>query len=380
MTINVSPDPRLQFFGNDGKPLVGGKLYTYAAGTTTLLATYTDWYGTTPNTNPIILDSRGEASVWLGTARYKFVLKDANDVEVYTQDNLIMSPGADGAGAYGTWPIDISGNAATATTATSVTGGFVKSIIAGSGIAVDHATGDVTVSLSGGGGNVTSITSAVPGFSFTGTNAVTMNGPAPGAAGNHMVSNGTNWVSQATPTPGAQNFQWFFTSSTWTVPAGVSQIYVVVYGGGGGNAGGAPGSSGTIGKGSYNVTPGTTYTITIGAGGYGANPGSGAGSAGSTSSFGSLITCPGGQSGGGGFVGPATASTSNAQVVGPSSISTCIVATNIVFGNTQNTGATTAPPIVASFNSSPGAGGYAGPDGGSPAAGGTGGAVYLQWV
>ena len=195
MTINVSPDPRLQFFGNDGKPLVGGKLYTYAAGTTTLLATYTDWYGTTPNTNPIILDSRGEASVWLGTARYKFVLKDANDVEVYTQDNLIMSPGADGAGSYGTWPIDITGAAGT------VTGGVVNSIIAGSGIAVDHATGNVTVSLAGSGTAVTSITSAVPGFSFTGTNAVTMNGPAPGANGNIMTSNGSAWVSSVVSTP-----------------------------------------------------------------------------------------------------------------------------------------------------------------------------------
>ena len=41
MVANISPDPRLQFFANDGSPLVGGKLYTYAAGTTTPLATYT---------------------------------------------------------------------------------------------------------------------------------------------------------------------------------------------------------------------------------------------------------------------------------------------------------------------------------------------------
>ena len=108
-----------------------------------------------------------------------------------------MSPGADGAGAYGTWPIDISGNAATATTATSVTGGFVKSIIAGSGITVDHATGDVTVSVSGGGGAVTSITSAVPGFSFSGTDALTFNGPLPATLGNVLTSDGSNWISSA---------------------------------------------------------------------------------------------------------------------------------------------------------------------------------------
>ena len=384
MTINVSPDPRLQFFGNDGKPLVGGKLYTYAAGTTTLLATYTDWYGTTPQTNPIILDSRGEASVWLGTARYKFVLKDANDVEVYTQDNLIMSPGADGAGAYGTWPIDISGNAATATTATSVTGGFVKSIIAGSGIAVDHATGDVTVSLSGGGSNVTSITSAVPGFSFAGTNAITFNGPAPGAAGHHMVSDGTNWVSQAVTPPGAQNFQWFFSSGSWTVPAGASQILVAVWAGGAGNGGGGTGGSGTSGQGIYNVTPGTVYTVTIGSGGYGKNIGAGSGTDGSPSSFGSLITCAGGSASGGSPT--ASITTSVIQTVGPSNTSIWVLpilsysSVIIRWGSTQNASGGTAAPIAASFNSFPGVGGGQLQSDTSLGWGGTGGAVYIQWV
>jgi len=119
MVASISPDPRLQFFANDGSPLVGGKLYTYAAGTTTPLATYTTYTGATANTNPIILDSRGEASVWLGQGRYKFVLKTANDVEIWTQDNLIMSPGADGSGAYGTWTIDVSPSTVIATGATT---------------------------------------------------------------------------------------------------------------------------------------------------------------------------------------------------------------------------------------------------------------------
>jgi hypothetical protein len=214
MTINVSPDPRLQFFGNDGKPLVGGKLYTYAAGTTTLLATYIDWYGVTPNTNPIILDSRGEASVWLGTARYKFVLKDANDVEIYTQDNLIMSPGADGAGAYGTWPIDISGNAATATTASTaayattagsagtVTGGYVQSVTAGTNITIGGTATNPVINAASAGGTVTSVSgSGSYGFSLTGgpiTGSGTLNvtPPTPGTSGNVLTSNGTNWVSQ----------------------------------------------------------------------------------------------------------------------------------------------------------------------------------------
>ena len=86
---SLSPTPKLQFFGTDGLPLVGGKLYTYAAGTTTPLATYVDATGTTTNTNPVILDSNGECDVWLSnTLNYKYVLKDADDVLMYTVDYI----------------------------------------------------------------------------------------------------------------------------------------------------------------------------------------------------------------------------------------------------------------------------------------------------
>lgn len=88
MSANLSAVPKLQFFDNNGNPLVAGKLYTYAAGTTTPLATYTDASAVTPNTNPVILDSRGEANVWLTAESYKFVLKDASDVTIWTVDNV----------------------------------------------------------------------------------------------------------------------------------------------------------------------------------------------------------------------------------------------------------------------------------------------------
>lgn len=84
---SLSPAPKLQFFGTDGLPLVGGKLYTYAAGTTTPLATYTDNTQTNQNTNPVILDSAGQASVWLAnTVTYKYTLTDADDVSLFTVD------------------------------------------------------------------------------------------------------------------------------------------------------------------------------------------------------------------------------------------------------------------------------------------------------
>ena len=84
----IAPQPKLQFFDANGDPLVGGKLYSYIAGTTTPQATYTDESGSTTNTNPVVLDSRGEASVWFGTGVYKLALKTAADVDVWTVDNI----------------------------------------------------------------------------------------------------------------------------------------------------------------------------------------------------------------------------------------------------------------------------------------------------
>ena len=87
MTSNATP-PKLQFLDSNGAPLVGGKLYTYAAGTTTPQTSYTDFGGVTANANPVILDSRGEASVWLDTALYKMALYDSDNVLIWTVDNL----------------------------------------------------------------------------------------------------------------------------------------------------------------------------------------------------------------------------------------------------------------------------------------------------
>lgn len=84
---SLSPPPKLQFFGSDGLPLVGGKLYTYAAGTSTPLATYTDFTEATQNTNPVILDSTGQANVWVPeTTTYKYILKTSAEVTLYTVD------------------------------------------------------------------------------------------------------------------------------------------------------------------------------------------------------------------------------------------------------------------------------------------------------
>ena len=86
---SLTPTPKQQIFGSDGLPLVGGKIYTYSAGTTTPLATYTDAGGLTANTNPIILNSLGQANIWLASASsYKFSVYTSADVLLYTVDNI----------------------------------------------------------------------------------------------------------------------------------------------------------------------------------------------------------------------------------------------------------------------------------------------------
>ena len=88
---SLTPTPKQQFFNSNGTPLVAGKVYTYAGGTTTPITTYTDQTGGTANTNPIILDSRGMANIWLQpTIAYKFVITDADDVLQYTTDNILV--------------------------------------------------------------------------------------------------------------------------------------------------------------------------------------------------------------------------------------------------------------------------------------------------
>ena len=95
--VALMPFTKSQFFGNTGAPLAGGCLFTYAAGTTTPQATFTDFTGSFMNTNPVILDSAGRANVWLGTSAYKFVLSSvggtncASGTQQWTEDGIQVS-------------------------------------------------------------------------------------------------------------------------------------------------------------------------------------------------------------------------------------------------------------------------------------------------
>ena len=80
-----------QFFDDNGVPLAGGLIYTYQAGSSTPLVTYTDNGGTVANANPIVLDASGRTpqEIWLLTGySYKFVLQNADSVLIQTLDNI----------------------------------------------------------------------------------------------------------------------------------------------------------------------------------------------------------------------------------------------------------------------------------------------------
>ena len=102
MAVNLSPvgGVAAQFFDNNGVILSGGKLYTYLAGTTTPVASYTTSAGNVARTNPIILDAAGRVAgggeIWITVGiTYKFVLTDSNDVLIGTYDNVQSSQSTD---------------------------------------------------------------------------------------------------------------------------------------------------------------------------------------------------------------------------------------------------------------------------------------------
>ena len=99
MTLVPLFDLTQQFNNKSGAILVGGKLYVYYVGRTTLATTWADEDAHAQNTNPILLDSNGRATVFVDDSySYTLVVCDRNGAELFSQD---ITPGSTG-GAGGT--------------------------------------------------------------------------------------------------------------------------------------------------------------------------------------------------------------------------------------------------------------------------------------
>jgi hypothetical protein len=96
----IMPLPRFTGFDANGNPVAGGQLFTFIAGTSTPVATYSDVGLTVAHANPIILNSAGrpsngtsELGIYLTPgSSYKFVLQTATGATVWTQDNVAAVP------------------------------------------------------------------------------------------------------------------------------------------------------------------------------------------------------------------------------------------------------------------------------------------------
>jgi len=215
----------------------------------------------------------------------------------------IVSDGAraDGQGATGTWPISVTGNAATATTAVTATTA-TNAITANS--ALTAAALSATLVPSSGGTGLTS----------------------PGTTGNVLTSTGSAWSSAPIPTQpfGLGGIKVFTSNGTFTIPANKSVVKVSIAGAGGGGGGAAVSAVGNGFNGGgggagmtiifylSNLTGGNTISVTAGAGGTGGTNGSfipvpTSGGAGGNSSISSgtqtIATVTAGGGGGGAMAG-----------------------------------------------------------------------------
>lgn len=291
MSGNLAPVLKPKYFNAGGTAaLAGGKLYSFAAGSATPLVTYTDSTLGTPNTNPVVLDANGEASVWLDpTLNYKFILQDSSGVQQWSVDQVAGAPGS--ALFVPQWSTNVSysagnvvadasgegilyvsltngnlGNALTSAANWRVYDGKVRTVTSNTSLLV-------TDSLIRSNTTAGALTHTLPACSTTpigkeieikdvgtGGNATTFKGNGTDTIDGNVTAdftllqynyarvknNGTSWDIIARYPHKKRTYQVFSTNGTftWTRPAGCTQIDVEAYGAGAGG-GGADGGGGT---------------------------------------------------------------------------------------------------------------------------------------
>jgi hypothetical protein len=224
--------PKFKAFDpSTGSPLAGGKLYTYAAGTTTAQATYSDSALTTPNANPIILDANGEAVIYCGALSYKFVLQKSDSSAVWAVDNYGPNLASNqsstpewiaytGTTAFvNTTTFQVTGADATATftagrrVRTSNTGGTVYSTVSSS----TYSGGNTSVILINDGGGVLDSGFSAPCYGIVSYANPSYLDPL-SAVSAHIPANVTGWAAKTQITSWTEDLDALseFTGGTFT--------------------------------------------------------------------------------------------------------------------------------------------------------------------
>lgn len=174
----ILPPGKVTFYNSNNVPLVLGTVDFYEPGTTTRKTTYQDIGLTIPNSNPVVLDTNGQAILW-GSGAYRQVVKDSSG-------NLIWDQ--------------------------------VTSALDGTGLAASGANSDITALLG--------LTSPIPGSDAPVKSASTTSPPSTPADGDRYIvptgASGT-WASQA-----SKIAQWSQDKGAWyfAAPAQGTTIYV----------------------------------------------------------------------------------------------------------------------------------------------------------
>lgn len=417
MTAFSVQTPYPPFADADGAPLENGYIWLGAAGLdpqSNPVTAYFDAALTIAAAQPI--RTQGGYPVYQGTpariyingTNYSIRVMNKNGLTVYTAlntteawngsvlaDNSVTTAKlADGA-------VTTVKIAASAVTAAKVERVAANQVLRSTGVSTDPAWGalDLTTDVTGvlpvaNGGTGAATLAANNVLLGNGTSAVQE--VAPGADGEVLTASAGTWASSAPPTK-SLGVEVFAATTTWTAPAGVTQLRITAAGGGGGgganNTGGEGGGGGFGGFASaiISVTPATVYTVTIGDGGVGTNTTGANGTAGTETWFGvnsgsKLVSCTGGDGGVAATAGsPGTNGADGSSTVTGTVIRSGAYSLSALFGGaptpaSRRSGTTSALVWAVSSIFAPGTGGRGETTGANDVGGGLGGAIMIEYV
>jgi len=325
--FSVQP-PYPPFADADGAPLENGYIWLGSAGLdpqSNPVTAYFDAALTITAAQPI--RTQGGYPVYQGTparlyingTNYSIRVMNKNGLTVYTALNTTEAWNGSVLADDSVTTAKLADNSVTtaklapnAVTAAKVERVAANQVLRSTGVSSDPAWGaldlttDVTDVLPVANGGTGAATLAANNVLLgNGTSAVQE--VAPGADGNVLTASSGTWASSAPPAK-SLSVEVFAATTTWTAPAGVTQLRITAAGGGGG--GGANNTGGNGGGGGFggfasaiiSVTPATVYEVTIGDGGVGTNTTGVDGTAGTETWFGvnsgsKLVSCTGGAGG-----------------------------------------------------------------------------------